>query len=1036
MSTPALAGPQTAEITLSLFGGTDTELSPSDIPEGLSPDNQDLIFLPGDTSSRPCLHKLFNVPFPGGVSVVYEKSYVQPNGDPLTLILTSDGKLWVEDVANSPGVATQIPAIVPPGLYAQSISAFGREYIAVSDLLHGQGVPLQYDGTHLDRVTQDGPGAPPVVADEVVSVAIVAAPGGLDVVTASPTVASISETGFTVTVILTAASAYDTRVGDGITVAGVGAGYNGTFPVAAISPDKKTIQYLVSVSGLAPLGAAGTVTNGQIEVFTSAAANFTAGQAVKIAGAGVAGYNATYNVRTVVGPSSYRLPATAAQLGLAASGNGTISAIGNVAIGTHQVVQMFLTRNGYLTKPSPVSNWTATGGLRAVVGNLAIGPANVVARVLGFTGVGGDNFFSILANITLPNPTGPPIQIFATVIPDNTSTSAVVDFSDNALFAATPIDVIGNDLFDQVVLGPVLGFFAYGSRLTAWGDYNKIENFLNMGFCGGSFAGILTAPLGWDASLNSGGILFNGEVWAGGQCWRITGDGTANNKGQISQTAYLDTFGDAILQPNTQYAMRCWARVDAAGLAGNFVVTLSSVALGLTLTATVPLNSLSTSGGFIPLTNFNAVTPATIPSDFLLTIFENGMNAGAKLTIGELEIIPLENPFRDTLSRWSYVLNPEAFAQTTGNLGAADDDSPIRNFSLQLNVGELHTAEATHEFLDNGFEPGDGSAPWPVNALTHSVGCVSLRGCDPGKFGTGDASEDWDLIASKNGLYLHRGTEFFKVSQEMSRTLATAPTAVSWDDIEWAFEHTLWIKNDLNKRRAFIGAPVNGASAPNVIFVFDYRELDTASQIASAAPLHITLAGKIKSSDLARKWTRWNISANCGEILVRPGNDRDMFLGGGSGSTPGSGIAFGNIYSLDPAKLTDDDYGQIFPYYVTYGFVDRDTELERQLGSGRKLYKHMSAFVTGVGLVRITPLVNSLVNPLPSLSPRLLTTDTDLGTALPTDLEWITGVRGQRVFWKISIDPLPGTTDVQMKLQNLVVQMLKDPVAAFRSSEI
>lgn len=163
MGAPPIIAPA-IDVTLTLFGGMDTELSPSDVPEGLSPDNQDMVYAPGSTGSRPGLHKLFATPFPNNVSVVYAKSYVQPNGTPLTLILTSDGKLWVEDIANSPGTYTQIGSTVP-GLYAQSVSAFGREYIAVSDLLHGQGVPLQYDGTNLDRVTMDGPGAGPALAN-------------------------------------------------------------------------------------------------------------------------------------------------------------------------------------------------------------------------------------------------------------------------------------------------------------------------------------------------------------------------------------------------------------------------------------------------------------------------------------------------------------------------------------------------------------------------------------------------------------------------------------------------------------------------------------------------------------------------------------------------------------------------------------------------------------------------------------------------------------------------------------------------------
>src|SRR6267154_1885328 len=122
--------PQVVDVTLSLFGGRKTDIAPSDCPEGLSPDEQDNVFLPGDVQSRPGLARLFalgklnsglvdsGVTFP---SVLYEKTYVQPNNQPITLILTSDGQLWAELVATGAGNPSVIGS-VPAGLYAQSVT--------------------------------------------------------------------------------------------------------------------------------------------------------------------------------------------------------------------------------------------------------------------------------------------------------------------------------------------------------------------------------------------------------------------------------------------------------------------------------------------------------------------------------------------------------------------------------------------------------------------------------------------------------------------------------------------------------------------------------------------------------------------------------------------------------------------------------------------------------------------------------------------------------------------------------------------------
>jgi len=90
-----------------------------------------------------------------------------------------------------------------------------------------------------------------------------------------------------------------------------------------------------------------------------------------------------------------------------------------------------------------------------------------------------------------------------------------------------------------------------------------------------------------------------------------------------------------------------------------------------------------------------------------------------------------------------------------------------------------------------------------------------------------------------------------------------------------------------------------------------------------------------------------------------------------------------------------------------------------------------------VGHVLITPIVNSLYNFQPALSPRILTKDTDAGTFLKSDLEWTTvSLRGQRVFFRISVIPLPGSIDVQVRLQKFVVGMMKEPIARFRQSGI
>ena len=253
----ATAAPElpVVDVPLSLFGGTDSELAPSDCPEGVSPDNQEVMFLPGEVFSRWGLSGVLESPT--GAPILYTKTYKQPNDDPLTLFLDSSGTLYVEDVGNSPGTYSDV-FTVTPGLYAQSVSAFGREYIAFSDLLHGQGVPLQYDGTFLDRVTMDGPGAPPTVADLQSAVAITSsgldtnATGYLNLIT------GIAQVGNIVTVTFGSATNY--IPGQSVILFGAPAGYNGVSQVISVASNAESITIYNQTTGLGSGSGGGAAT--------------------------------------------------------------------------------------------------------------------------------------------------------------------------------------------------------------------------------------------------------------------------------------------------------------------------------------------------------------------------------------------------------------------------------------------------------------------------------------------------------------------------------------------------------------------------------------------------------------------------------------------------------------------------------------------------------------------------------------------------------------------------------------------------------
>ncbi len=409
------------DVPIEIFGGLVTDMSRADLPHGVSPDCQDVIFGNGGVSTRPGLQTLFG-PLPGNPTVNYVKSYITLNGTLRTLALDANGNLYKENV---PGTLSSIASGLTPSAYGNSTTAFGREYLAVSDGAVGTDVPRQYDDTNLDRVSQSGPGAGPTVVDENVIVGITATgaaqPAAVTIV-ASPNGAS--ENGYLVSI--TTAAAHGLAAGQTVTIAGVGVtAYNGTFPVVAVLSATQ-FTYIAGASGLANSGG-GTAASATATIQTVAAHGLVSGQLVTIGGVGVSGYNGAFPVTSVLDSTHFTY--TAPSGGLGNSGNGSAAAAGSVDAGVHQVSVLFKTRQGYLTKPSAATTWTASGGKRVVVTNIPTGPSNVVARILCFTGAGGASFFYVGAGSTLF--TG------SMVINDNTTTSLVVDFSDAILLAGT-----------------------------------------------------------------------------------------------------------------------------------------------------------------------------------------------------------------------------------------------------------------------------------------------------------------------------------------------------------------------------------------------------------------------------------------------------------------------------------------------------------------------------------------------------------------------------------------------------------------------
>lgn len=1093
-----VASPDTKQIPLGVFAGLVTNISPTDLPMGASPDCSDNVFLPGGVSTRPCLKKIFATPF-GAATVTYAKSYVDPKGIIRNLYLDSVGNIWVENISTAPGVYTLL-STTTPGTYGKSVTAFGREYIAISDGLHGQEVPLQYDGTYLDRVTQDGPGSPPSIqsvalpssniglitrADNLVTVAV-ESPHGLKVgyqaqvsgFSASPTlqvgggVASITinnETNPGIALVTTF-GAHGLTPGNSVSITGVYAAiaggsistasrasgvtaittvvahglvpgalvqllgitdgsFNGTYTVTQVTSATVFFVYQVNTTDATTSGGTAYLvwpipdsgTPNAFEVVSAPSATSFQIALNYVDGTWTTGiitfsWFGTFFVNSIIDSETF----TYQQYGPDGStiAAGIVTPFGQAAPGQHQLQVLFLTRQGYTTAPSPPVKFIANGGQYLAVSNIAIGPSNVVARILAFTGAEGAYFFYIPAT---PEVNGQIVGT-ATQVNDNTTTAITLDFGDNTLFNALAINIPGNNLPNEIVLDGALGFGFYGSRLFTYGQRNRIQNLLNMGFDGGYLPSASTIPTGWNPFAGSpGGTLVNGHF---GQGWQITITAGGTFCGLLSQSFFEDYSGAPIGQGNAKYRLRAW--VKANGPVGDAVlfVTISSVMTGFVSGANVTM--ISTVGNWVELALDNPM-PTQIPSDMILSVYAAATTAGGvTITVDELSIIYDDTPYLTGMYA-SYVDNPEGFDGVSGVIGPVDDTHSVLDVGILRGSLYMLTQDPSgrlHETGQGNTEPSG----WTVNEVAANCGTVSAFAMTRSQSDDASAAggEEWFAWFSSTGIRIFGGYEPDKISQEIQRPVGTIFPGAPPDlgALNAAAQTTVWGLNDPEQKIMWFGIPTGATTAPEIVYTVSYLGLDSAAAIAGAAPVHRSLSGKMVANDLSRKWSPWQLALNGGALMYRdPFSIVPVFFAG-NGQFPRAD-GFGNVYILDAGKYTDDDYGQMAPYYVTYAFPDRDQEQQEQLGGFMKMVAYTGTYIAGYGLLTISVYQNNLVNVWP-----LSGGGYALQANPPNDTEW-SGAQAiaQRFFFKFTVAPNPAgstahpLTDVAFSLTSFVAAL-------------
>ena len=575
---------------------------------------------------------------------------------------------------------------------------------------------------------------------------------------------------------------------------------------------------------------------------------------------------------------------------------------GSISPGVHQVVVVFVTRQGYWTAPSPAVSWTAAGGWRANLTDIPTGPSNVVQRLIAFTASGGASFYNVPSTMT---------------INDNSTTSLSVDFTDTILLSGTSMDY----LFSQIELPEQLGVAAYSERLFWWGERAQMDNWRNLTFDGGWDATVTGRPLGWhpDSILGAGGSRESIDVvW--GDAYRITADGVSVARGYISQGAIADSSGDPLIVPNTDYSIRARIKRSANLTAGTleinlFSPTMSQVGLGLSVTAAQATTSYQEFVAEL------CPPQASLPSDLTLRVYADGIPApsGESFLIDNIEVFPTDTAQNPSLVRCSGTEEPEAYDGVTGIMSIAENNGQgIRAAFTIRNNFYFVKERSTYVTADDGVnEP----ALWQVEEVSNQVGTPSAHGVGIG--------EEWAVIAGRSGLYLFDGSEPTKISQEIQPT---------WDAINWQYGQLIWVQVDTQHKRILVGVPMGSATQPNQILMLDYTE-------GFGDPL----VAMLTTPERSRKWAPWSIPANSCGLIERPSGVAQVFLGSNNSS--------GKIYALTPGTYSDD--GAAINSFYSTAFLAA-TGL-----SGRNLFGYLTAYVQGLGSLAISALIPGDASMLP-----------------------------------------------------------------------
>ena len=497
--------------------------------------------------------------------------------------------------------------------------------------------------------------------------------------------------------------------------------------------------------------------------------------------------------------------------------------------------------------------------------------------------------------------------------------------------------------------------------------------------------------------------------------------------GMLTQTAYQDDYGVAILNPSslpTAYSVRIKCRTPSSTATGNIVVDLvdsnNSVYGSSYGSFTLALSSLTDQMAIYEGTLTASAGIPTIPNGLLLRIYGTAIPSLGDFEVDWLQIFPTNEPVLANVVYVSYPGRPEAVDGTDGRIAlSSQTQDPAMGMQVIHNTIFFPKQDSIIECeIAGNLQPSQ----WSTREVSRRVGA-----CGPNAMAQGN---DWSLMLHKSGLYLFNGGVPYPISRELQ---AQEPGAALWDQINWDAAQTFWLVTDLEQRRLYIGVAMKtpnfwlpneptlaNPTQPNVILMCNYDGVPAPNEIMGGSPVHVTMFGDLKSPDMRRKWSIWTGATPYGAVVFDGLYSQNrLFLCNGIGS--------GKIYRMvsSNTQMTDDGT-PIEMNYTTYGMTSMGEGQQKGVGAGQKQANRFMANIDGSGSLGIKWYQNTLEATYPMTCPLPVT----MSNPAQNNIERRMSVRFQRLFTEFSMD---GTAPGFCEVGEVMVEMSVHPWGSYRT---